>query len=130
MRKEVKVIPAQAEPQAEQVLRVAAYCRVSTDHKEQQTSLKSQVAYYTQKICETPEWDFAGIYAELKSYGLSLTCICRGMAAAESNDIWMRSRYRQSLVKVSGVPQPLTASSPTKSMLAVRTHRKPGWRIS
>lgn len=67
MSKEVKVIPAQAEPQAEQVLRVAAYCRVSTDHEEQQTSLKSQVAYYTQKICETPEWDFSGIYAEQES---------------------------------------------------------------
>lgn len=64
MSKEVKVIPAQAEPQAEQILRVAAYCRVSTGYEEQQTSLKSQVAYYTQKICDTPEWDFAGIYAE------------------------------------------------------------------
>lgn len=67
MRKEIKVIPAQAEPQAEQVLRVAAYCRVSTDHEEQKTSLKSQVAYYTQKNCNTPEWDFAGIYAEQES---------------------------------------------------------------
>ena len=27
-------------------LRVAAYCRVSTDHEEQQTSYKTQIEYY------------------------------------------------------------------------------------
>lgn len=67
MSKEIKVIPAKAEPQAERVLRVAAYCCVSTDHEEQQTSRKAQVAYYTQKICDMSEWDFAGIYAEQES---------------------------------------------------------------
>ena len=25
------------------------------------------MAYYTQKICDNPDWDFAGIYAEQKS---------------------------------------------------------------
>ena len=67
MSKEIRVIPAKIEPQEEKVLRVAAYCRVSTEHEEQQTSLKSQGAYYTQKICKNPQWDFAGIYAEQES---------------------------------------------------------------
>ncbi len=48
-------------------LKVAAYCCVSTEHEEQRQSLKSQVAYYTQKICNNPDWNFAGIYAEQES---------------------------------------------------------------
>lgn len=67
MSKKTKVTPAKSELQEETVLRVVAYCRVSTDHEEQKTSLKSQVAYYTQKICENFQWDFAGIYAEQES---------------------------------------------------------------
>lgn len=67
MSKEITVIPAKVKLQEERALRVAAYCRVSTDHEEQKTSLKSQVAYYTQKILENPQWDFAGIYAEKES---------------------------------------------------------------
>lgn len=67
MSKEIRVIPAKGEPQEEKTLQVAAYCRVSTDHEEQKISLKSQAAYYTQKICDNPEWDFAGIYAEQES---------------------------------------------------------------
>lgn len=67
MSKEIRVIPAKQEQHEEKTLQVAAYCRVSTDHEEQKTSLKSQAAYYTQKICDNPEWDFAGIYAEQES---------------------------------------------------------------
>lgn len=48
-------------------MRVAVYCRVSTEHEEQRQSLKSQIAYYTQKICDNPYLDFAGIYAEQES---------------------------------------------------------------
>lgn len=66
MSKQITTIPAK-QNQADKRLKVAAYCRVSTEHEEQRQSLKSQVAYYTQKICNNPNWDFAGIYAEQES---------------------------------------------------------------
>lgn len=45
-------------------LKVAAYCRVSTEEEEQINSYESQISYYTDKIKENPEWEFAGIYAD------------------------------------------------------------------
>ena len=63
MSKQIITIPAR-QNQADKKLKVAAYCRVSTEHEEQRQSLKSQLAYYTKKICDNPDWDFAGIYAE------------------------------------------------------------------
>lgn len=46
-------------------LKVAAYCRVSTDSEEQATSYDAQVEHYTEYIRKNPEWEFAGIYAEM-----------------------------------------------------------------
>ena len=51
--------------------RVAAYCRVSTDSKEQETSYESQVEYYTDLIKDNPEWEFVGIYADPAVSGTS-----------------------------------------------------------
>ena len=45
-------------------LKVAAYCRVSTDTDEQATSYEAQVEHYTEFIRKNPEWEFAGIYAD------------------------------------------------------------------
>lgn len=45
-------------------LRVAAYCRVSTDSDEQATSYEAQVEHYTEYIKRNPDWEFAGIYAD------------------------------------------------------------------
>jgi len=45
-------------------LRVAAYCRVSTDHDEQQSSYESQIAYFTETIENNPGWVMAGIFAD------------------------------------------------------------------
>ena len=45
-------------------MRVAAYCRVSTDEEDQMNSLDTQVKYYTGKIAETPNWTMVGIYAD------------------------------------------------------------------
>ena len=45
-------------------LRVAAYCRVSTEEEEQQGSFEIQKEFYTAKINSTPEWKLAGIYAD------------------------------------------------------------------
>lgn len=45
-------------------LRVAAYCRVSTDDEEQLTSYEAQKTYYTDKIMTNREWTMAGIFAD------------------------------------------------------------------
>ena len=45
-------------------LRVAAYCRVSTDDEEQLTSYEAQKNYYTDKIMTNKEWTMAGIFAD------------------------------------------------------------------
>lgn len=45
-------------------LRVAAYCRVSTDSDEQATSYDAQVEHYTDYIQKNPEWEFAGIFSD------------------------------------------------------------------
>ena len=48
-------------------LRVAAYCRVSTDSDEQATSYEAQIEHYTAYINGHPDWELAGIYAETVS---------------------------------------------------------------
>ena len=45
-------------------LRVAAYCRVSTEEEEQQSSFEIQVEYYTNKIASHDNWTLAGIFAD------------------------------------------------------------------
>lgn len=45
-------------------LRVAAYCRVSTEQEEQESSFVGQVTYYTNLIENNPEWEMAGIFAD------------------------------------------------------------------
>ncbi len=64
----VIIIPAKKETPQEQAkkknLRVAAYCRVSTDSEEQLNSYENQKAYYTEKIMTTPNWTMADIFAD------------------------------------------------------------------
>lgn len=63
----VVVIPAKSceeNKQAAKCLRVAAYCRVSTDDEKQKTSYEAQIGYYTEKINSNPEWQMAGIFAD------------------------------------------------------------------
>ena len=45
-------------------LRVAAYCRVSTDSDEQATSYETQIEHYTSYINGHPDWTLAGIFAD------------------------------------------------------------------
>ena len=52
-------------------LRVAAYCRVSTEEEEQQNSFEVQVAYYTDKITHHEGWQLAGIFADDGISGVS-----------------------------------------------------------
>ena len=50
-----------------QQLRVAAYCRVSTGHEEQQNSLKNQIKFYTEYIQRNPYWRFVAVYYDTAS---------------------------------------------------------------
>ena len=45
-------------------LRVAAYCRVSTENGEQATSYQTQIEHYTEVIDKNPDWVLAGIFAD------------------------------------------------------------------
>lgn len=63
-------IPASPKTQKSS-LKVAAYCRVSTNYPEQFGSLEDQATHFAKLISENPEWEFAGIYAERGS-GTSL----------------------------------------------------------
>lgn len=62
------VIPARPKvqeiSQREKKLRVAAYCRVSTDYEEQESSYEIQCSHYKTLIENTPGWVLAGIYAD------------------------------------------------------------------
>lgn len=62
----VIIIPAKPEAieKSKRQLRVAAYCRVSTDDEEQLTSYEAQKNYYTDKIMTNKDWTMAGIFAD------------------------------------------------------------------
>ena len=45
-------------------MRVAAYCRVSTDSEEQINSYNAQVIHYKDLIKQNKEWEFVDIYAD------------------------------------------------------------------
>ena len=62
---------AQSQTEKKQ-LRVAAYCRVSTDDEEQLTSYEAQVSYYTDKITSNPDWVMADVFADEGKTGTSV----------------------------------------------------------
>lgn len=45
-------------------LKVASYCRVSTEEELQLNSLDNQVIHYTNYIRSNPDWKFAGVYTD------------------------------------------------------------------
>lgn len=57
----------------QRILRVAAYCRVSTEQDEQLNSFENQVQYYTEHIERNPNYEMAGIYADEGISGTSTT---------------------------------------------------------
>ena len=68
-------------------LRVAAYCRVSTEEEEQQSSFEIQVAYYTNLITNHEGWELTGIFAD------------------EGIDVYKRQAVTESLLKsIDGYP--------------------------
>jgi DNA invertase Pin-like site-specific DNA recombinase len=70
METAVRVITIPAKPPEEQqacrqrLKRVAAYCRVSTDDKDQLSSYEAQKNYYTDYIMKNAEWTMAGLFAD------------------------------------------------------------------
>ena len=77
LERRVRVIPATRKPEElhrdhDGKMRVAAYCRVSTDSEEQLNSYEAQKTYYNQKIQDSPDWEMAGIYADEGISGTSL----------------------------------------------------------
>ena len=63
-------IPAAEQPEARK-LRVAAYCRVSSDSLDQLNSFAAQNAYYTALIGGNPNWELVDIYADRGITGTS-----------------------------------------------------------
>lgn len=67
---EVEVIKAKEKnnhrvnPRKVERMRVAAYCRVSTDDEDQIKSYNSMVRYYTDMIKNNKDWIYAGVYAD------------------------------------------------------------------
>jgi len=62
----IVVIPAKSREEIQRTtcLKVAAYCRVSTDQEEQESSYEAQIGYYTEKINNNSDWQMAGIFAD------------------------------------------------------------------
>ncbi len=72
MARNVTIIPARQKKaykgkdsdKLDRKIRVAAYCRVSSDAEEQLNSFENQVEYYTNYIGNNASYELAGIYAD------------------------------------------------------------------
>lgn len=64
----MKIRKIEAQPVAVKKLRVAAYCRVSTENEDQKESLETQKLHYETWINLHDNWEFAGIFYD---FGLS-----------------------------------------------------------
>lgn len=62
MKKVTKINKIQPSNAAKKKLRVAAYCRVSTDSDAQLESLETQMNHYKSYITARDDWEFAGLY--------------------------------------------------------------------
>ena len=78
--KEVQVINPKLRQKTDDILRVAAYCRVSTDSDDQMNSFIAQVKYYNDFISRNKKMVLVDIYAD---EGITGTC-------AEKRDEFLR----------------------------------------
>ena len=62
MKKVTKIAENTSDFTEHRELRVAAYCRVSTDSDDQLISLDTQIKHYDSYIKANSDWDFAGLY--------------------------------------------------------------------
>lgn len=58
--------------QSSNSMRVAAYCRVSTETEEQEGSYETQMGYYSEKIKQSPTMEFVGVYGDKGKSGLTV----------------------------------------------------------
>lgn len=59
-----KIAAVNERGQEDRILRVAAYCRVSTDDIDQAISIELQKDNYRKMIRENPQWKFVGLYVD------------------------------------------------------------------
>ena len=62
MKKVTKIDKIQPSPTSKKKLRMAAYCRISTDSDAQLESLDAQKEHYKNYITSRDDWTFAGLY--------------------------------------------------------------------
>lgn len=60
-----KIAATAAVHQEDRILRVAAYCRVSTDDIDQLLSIELQKNNYRDMIKANPKWKYVGTYVEM-----------------------------------------------------------------
>lgn len=74
VKKITKINPVkpQVMMQLQPTKRVCAYCRVSTDSREQQNSFIAQTAYYEELISKRSDWQYVGVYADEARSGTKL----------------------------------------------------------
>ena len=70
MSKSVTIIPPSKDKP--DILRVAAYCRVSTDLENQASSYASQIRSYTELISHHDGWELVDIYADEAASGTKM----------------------------------------------------------
>jgi len=71
MTKYEKMQRDKREAQENRILRVGAYCRVSTDRDDQANSFESQQRYFSKYIERQPNWELTNIFADEGKSGTS-----------------------------------------------------------
>lgn len=71
-QKQVHIIQPTIGDKAKEIIRVAAYCRVSTDSEDQANSFIAQVQYYTDYIKSNSQMKLVDIYADDGITGTSI----------------------------------------------------------
>ena len=71
--RKIQKIQACTEKLEESCLRIAAYCRVSTEREEQRTSIQAQQDGLVRRIREHPGWKSAGVYVDEGLSGTNAT---------------------------------------------------------
>ena len=125
-------IPANV-PEEEIVLRVAAYCRVSTDSDDQINSFTAQNSHYMEMITAHDRWELVDIYADEGITGTSakkrkdfqrLLADCRNgrIDKVLVKSISRFARNTPNVWKLSGNSNPLESASSSRNTTLI-----PGW---
>ena len=104
---QVKIIAPQTR-EAEH-LRVAAYCRVSSDSKDQLHSYAAQIRSYTEEIVQHDGWELVDVYADEGLTGTRMdqrddfNRMMRDCRKGKINRIPLRPEYQRLPVRPAGV---------------------------